>query len=161
MSSKLLPLIWTLLLIGISPKMGRVYQKDYYQSGTLRSEGWQNGQNKVGYWKFYHENGVKSEQGHYLRDQRENYWHFYDPRGRLLKQGHYHKGKEVDWWLFYDARGKVNHKCQLKDGIKNGYCLKYMNEKLTSAEKYSNGRKIKEWFSFRSFQRENKLSDLK
>jgi len=36
-----------------------------------------------------------------------------------------------------------------------------MNEKLTSAEKYSNGKKIKEWFDFSSFKRDNNLSDLK
>ena len=36
-----------------------------------------------------------------------------------------------------------------------------MNEKLTSAEKYHNDKKIKEWFSFTRFKRENNLSDLK
>jgi hypothetical protein len=36
-----------------------------------------------------------------------------------------------------------------------------MDEELKSAEKYKNGKKIKEWFSFNSFKKENKLSDLK
>ncbi|MEN1786321.1 MAG: hypothetical protein AAGF77_14465, partial [Bacteroidota bacterium] len=68
---------------------------------------------------------------------------------------------KVKWWLFYDENEKINHKCQLKDGIKNGYCLKYVNEKLKSAEKFKNGKKIKEWYSFGSLKRENKLSDLR
>ena len=61
----------------------------------------------------------------------------------------------------YDTKGRINHKCQLNNGKKNGYCLKFENEELVSAEKYQNGEKIKEWFSFVDFQRENKLSDLK
>ncbi len=32
---------------------------------------------------------------------------------------------------------------------------------VLNAEKYKNGKKIKEWFSFGSFKKENKLSDLK
>ncbi|MFV9550010.1 hypothetical protein [Algibacter sp. PT7-4] len=56
---------------------------------------------------------------------------------------------------------KVQHKCQLKDNKKNGYCLLYKNEKLVSASKYKAGKKIKEWTTFTSFKKENKLSDLK
>jgi len=67
----------------------------------------------------------------------------------------------ANWWLYYDATGKIQHKCQLINGVKNGYCLKYKKEKLASAEKYSNGKKIKEWYSLSSFKKENSLSDLK
>jgi hypothetical protein len=37
----------------------------------------------------------------------------------------------------------------------------YKNEKLVSASKYKAGKKIKEWSTFASFKKENKLSDLK
>ncbi|GAA4949409.1 hypothetical protein GCM10023314_23430 [Algibacter agarivorans] len=63
--------------------------------------------------------------------------------------------------MFYDAMEKVNHKCQLKDNRKNGYCLMYKNGTLVSASKYKAGKKLKEWSTFASFKRENKLSDLK
>jgi len=67
----------------------------------------------------------------------------------------------INWWIFYDSLGRINHKCQLINSKKNGYCLKYIDEKLVSAEKYKNGSKIKEWQSLVDFQKENKLSDLK
>ena len=119
-----------------------------------------NGQ-KTGYWKYYHKNGKISEQGHYKYNKREKYWYFYGPDSIRIKEGNYLKGHMNSWWLFYDHKGKINHKCQLYRGKKNGYCLKYKNEELISAEKYQNGNKIKEWFSFTDFRRENKLSDLK
>ena len=92
---------------------------------------------------------------------REGYWYFYDNTGKLEMEGHMQSGQKVNWWLFYDENGAINHKCQLKNGIKNGYCLKYKNETLKSAEKFHNGQKVKEWYSFGSFRKENKLSDLK
>ena len=101
------------------------------------------------------------EKGHYKGNQKEGYWYFYSEEGLLKSQGHMKAGQKVDWWLFYDQNQKINHKCQLQDGIKNGYCLKYQDEELKSAEKFRNGKKIKEWFSFSSFKKENKLTDLK
>ena len=77
------------------------------------------------------------------------------------KEGHFKNGKKANWWLFYDTLEKVNHKCQLKDNQKNGYCLMYHDEKLVSASKYKAGKKLKEWTTFASFKKENNLSDLK
>lgn len=137
------------------------YHREFHENGRLKAQGWKVGEVKEDFWKFYHPNGKLMEQGHYRKNERTGYWYFYNPLGKLDMEGHYIKGGRVKWWLFYDAKGKVDHKCQLKNGIKNGYCLKYMDEELKSAEKYRNGKKIKEWFSFSSFRKENKLSDLK
>ena len=76
-------------------------------------------------------------------------------------EGSYVNGKKSNWWLFYDSNEKVNHRCQLKNNQKNGFCLMYTNEKLTSAVKFSNGKKIKEWTDLASFKKENNLNDLK
>ncbi|MBT8298900.1 MAG: hypothetical protein KJO52_11250 [Maribacter sp.] len=137
------------------------YFKDFYASGKPKSEGWLIDGKKTGYWKFYHENGNTSEQGHYKYNRREKYWYFYSPNSVRIKEGKYLAGSMTSWWLFYDTKGRINHKCQLNNGKKNGYCLKYENEELVAAEKYHNGEKIKEWFNFVDFRRENKLSDLK
>lgn len=137
------------------------YSREYHTNGKLKSEGWVKGESKEDFWKFYHSNGKIKEKGHYKHDSRIGYWYFYDTSGKAAMEGHYKGGKMAMWWLFYDENGKINHKCQLQKGIKNGYCLKYKNEKLTSAEKYAHGKKIKEWYDFRSFKQENKLSDLK
>lgn len=137
------------------------YRREYYQDGQLKAQGWRKGDSKVDFWKYYFSNGRIMEQGHYNNNLRVGYWSFYAKNGTLEMEGHYAKGKMVKWWLFYDEKGKVNHKCQLQRGVKNGYCLKYENEKLTSAQKYNNGKKVKEWYDFRSFKKENNLSDLK
>ncbi|WP_298792001.1 hypothetical protein [uncultured Allomuricauda sp.] len=137
------------------------YTREYHNNGKLKSEGWVKGESKEDFWKFYHSNGEIKEKGHYKHDSRVGYWYFYDTNGKAAMEGHYKGGKMAMWWLFYDENGKINHKCQLQKGVKNGYCLKYKDEKLTSAEKYAHGKKIKEWYDFRSFKQENKLSDLK
>ena len=95
-----------------------------------------------------------------IKNNHGTYFEYFS-NSKIKRISNYKNGKKANWWLFYDQSGKIIHKCQLHDGIKNGYCLKYKNEKLASAEKYKNGQKIKEWFSFRSFKKENKLSDLR
>ncbi len=157
-------LLISFLLVFVLPPTNNTesqYFKDFYESGKPKSEGWLEDGKKTGYWKFYYENGKTSEQGHYKLNKREKYWYFYSPNRIRIKEGSYLAGKMISWWLFYDTKGRINHKCQLNNGKKNGYCLKYENEELVCAEKYQNGEKIKEWFSFVDFQRENKLSDLK
>ena len=139
----------------------KIYHRDYHDNGKLKSQGWKIENSKEDFWKYYHPNGKLMSQGHYKKNAKINYWYFYNENGKLEMEGHFNNDEKVKWWLFYDENEKINHKCQLKDGIKNGYCLKYMDEELTSAEKYKNGKKVKEWFSFSSFKKENKLSDLK
>jgi len=159
-----LKIIYSFLLLfvfAVSPLTKNKYYKDFYESGKPKSEGWIKNGLKTGYWKFYHKNGAISEQGHFKYNVREKYWYFYSPSKLRIKEGNFRKGKMYRWWLFYDSKGRIDHKCQLSAGRKNGYCLKYENDALISAEKYRNGKKIKEWFSYNDFQRENKLSDLK
>ena len=49
----------------------------------------------------------------------------------------------------------------LKNNKKNGYCLRYNQQKLVKAEKYQQGKKIKEWTDLASFKKENSLFDLR
>ncbi|SHI67088.1 toxin-antitoxin system YwqK family antitoxin [Pseudozobellia thermophila] len=153
--------LWLFLPIfmAASEQVGR-YHKTYYPNGNLKAEGWVQNGDKTDYWKFYHLNGTLSEEGHFAQNERNGYWHFYNSSGTKEKEGHYNKGLKTKWWLFYDRYGNIAHKCQLKNDKKHGYCLKYRNQKLTSAEKYENGKKINEWFSFASFRRDNALTDL-
>ena len=137
------------------------YKKTFYDNGQIKSEGWVRYNIKSGYWKFYHNNGKIASQGHYDYNKKEKYWYFYNTNRVRTQEGHFTKDQKVNWWLFYDKQGRVNHKCQLNKGVKNGYCLKYSDNELTSAEKYSNGKKIKEWTSFNDFKKENSVSDLK
>lgn len=155
--TRLLPFLFVFILFPTK----RVYDRSYHDNGKLAAQGWKENGEKEDFWKFYYPNGNLMEQGHYMMNLRNGYWYFYDQNGSLEMEGHMINGQKANWWLFYDKNERINHKCQLKDGIKNGYCLKYMDEELKSAEKYRNGKKVKEWFNFRSFRKENKLSDLK
>ena len=162
---KLLKLFYSALicfgfLAFINPEDKR-YERTYYDDGTLESEGWLRYNTRTDYWTFYHPNGKKSQQGFYSYGKKEKYWFFYDENRIRTKEGRFKENSEIGWWLFYDKQGRINHKCQLTNGIKDGYCLKYKNAKLISAEKYSKGEKIKEWTSFSAFTHENSLSDLK
>lgn len=161
MFSKLFFIVTFLLFSGNPPEKKRTYYKEFYETGKIKKEGWLENGEKCDYWKFYHPTGKISEKGDYKTNLRKGYWYFFDEKGKITQEGHYENGNKTDWWSFYDANEKVNHKCQLSQGKKNGYCLKYMNEKLKSAVKYEDGKKVKEWYSFSSFKKENKLSDLK
>ena len=149
------------LLITSLGEEDKEYFKEYHKNGKIKSEGWVINNKKSGYWKFYFENGSLANCGHFHKDQKSEYWHYYYGDGIIKKEGHYLEGAAIKWWIFYDQKGQIIHKCQLRNGLKDGYCLKYKDQELTSAEKYSNGKKIDEWFSFTSFKKENKLSDLK
>ncbi|MDD7886910.1 toxin-antitoxin system YwqK family antitoxin [Flavivirga sp. 57AJ16] len=137
------------------------YKKTYYDNGHIKSEGWiNNDHKKINYWTFYYPNGHVKKEGHFQQDKPVKYWYFYAENGNKKSEGHFIDGKKNNWWLFYNDMEKIDHKCQLKDNQKNGYCLMYKNEKLVSAKKYKAGKKIKEWTDYKSFKKENKLSDL-
>lgn len=159
---KLIAVVLTsLFLFAFTSSEDKRYERSYYDNGILASEGWMRFNVKTDYWTFYHPNGKKSEQGYFAYDKREKYWFFYDENRIRTKQGTYVKNKQQGWWIFYDKKGRINHKCQLKNGIEDGYCIKYKDAKMISAEKYSEGKKLKEWFNFSAFTKENSLSDLK
>lgn len=141
-------------------ELKKTYSKEYYSNGNLKAEGWISNAKKEGYWKFYYRNGSLKKEGHISKNKPTKYWYFYRENGTLESEGHFSKGTKNMWWLFYDGMEKIYHKCQLKNNKKDGYCLRYTNEKLVKAEKYRAGKKIKEWTDFRSFKKENKLSDL-
>ncbi|WP_338101624.1 hypothetical protein, partial [Psychroserpens algicola] len=149
-----------LLLLSFNSMAQKTYQKNYFDDGTLASEGWLLNSKKTDYWKFYHANGTIQREGHFALGKETKYWTYYRHDGTKESEGHYEHGKKHKWWLFYDSNGKINHKCQLKNNQKNGYCLMYKNEKLVAAVKFSEGKKIKTWTDYRSFKKENSLKDL-
>jgi antitoxin component YwqK of YwqJK toxin-antitoxin module len=161
MFHKLFTFATLLFFLGRPSEENAKYHKEYYESGKTKAEGWVQKGVKTGYWKFYDIDGNVSEKGHYTSGKRENYWYFYRTNGIRSKEGHYYNGQKTDWWLYYNEFGKLDYKCQLNIGIKNGYCLRYVKGQISSAIKYNRGKKIKEWHDLRSFKRENKLSDLK
>ena len=137
------------------------YHKEYYNNGQIKEEGWLLNTHKTAYWKFYYQNGNIKKEGHFKNNLATKYWYFYRRNSSKEKEGHFKKGTQYNWWLFYDNKGYVNHKCQLQNNQKNGYCLIYRENKLVKASKFKQGKKIKEWTDFSSFKNENSLNDLR
>ena len=150
-----------LFFISIAIFSQKVYHKSFYDNGNIKEEGWLKDDKKVAYWKFYYRNGQLKKEGHFKKNLPTKYWYFYRKNTSKEKEGHFIKGKQNNWWLYYDADGNVDHKCQLKDNHKNGYCLLYKKRKLVKAVQFKNGKKIKEWSDFSSFKKENNLNDLR
>ncbi|MBC3757107.1 hypothetical protein H7U19_01735 [Hyunsoonleella sp. SJ7] len=153
--------VFSLLLLTSTLSAQKRYQRNYYKNGVLKSEGWTEDNLKIKYWTFYYSNGNTKKEGHFKNGKPVKYWYFYRENGTKESEGHFIHGKKNNWWLFYDAMEKLNHKCQLKNNLKNGYCLMYQNERLVSARRFKDGKQLKEWTDFRSFKRDNNLNDLK
>ena len=145
-------------LIGYGQKN---YQKNYFNTGILKSEGWIKNGEKTNYWKFYYENRSLKKEGHYANDNETKYWYFYHLNGIKKTEGHYSEGKKYKWWIYYDTKEEISHKCQFKNNLKDGYCLIYKDGKLVSAQKYKEDKLIKEWTDMETFKKENNLIDLK
>ncbi len=158
MFQKICFLLALVFLSGLTSE-DNTYKKAYYENGILKSEGWYRFNVKTDYWIYYHENGNIASQGHYEYGKKEKYWYFYDENRVRTEEGHFSEGDKVNWWLFYDKQGRINHKCQLEKGIENGYCLKYSDSKLISAEQYSHGKILKKWTTFEDFEKTNTTSN--
>lgn len=150
-----------ILFFSVNSFAQKTYQKEYYDSGQMKQEGWLLDDKKVDYWKFYFENGNLKQEGSYKKGQKVKYWYFYTENAIIEKEGHFKKGIKEDWWLFYDENGIVDYKCQLENNQKNGYCLVYKKEEIIKASKFIEGKKIKEWTSLSTFRKENSIFDLR
>ncbi len=138
----------------------KVYQKNTNERGELESKGWILNGEKSGYWYTYHSNQQVASKGHYGNGRKEKYWYFYAPSGMLLKEGHYKLGNMEAWWVFYAKSGQVECKIQYRNNAKNGYCLRYENDKIVKIEKFEADTKIGEWDNLKEFESENNLKDL-
>ena len=146
-----------LLLLGwqVTFAVEKTYHKTYFPDGQLKAEGWLTNQLKTDFWIYYHPNGKVAAKGHYQEDTMHGYWHFYYAQGQLKKEGHFVWGSIENWWIFYELGSRKKSKFQYKNNQKNGYCLRYVGNKLVLAEKYIADKKVGEWSSVREFKKDN------
>lgn len=119
------------LFPNIDSSNSKQYIKNYYENGTLKSEGW------------------------LTNNYKTDYWYFYDKNANLKKEGHFVKGSAENWWIFYEIGSPYKSKIQFKNNKKNGYALCYKNNELIRAEKYKNDLKIGTWTSLLAFKIDN------
>lgn len=118
------------------------YFKEYYNNGILKSEGLLPEVEKSGYRKFNIQNVITANQGQFHTRKKEKYWYYSHENANLRKEGRYQSGVATNWWIYCNSRGHIIHKNQLQNDVKNGYRLKYTNQKLSSAEKTSMSAKL-------------------
>ena len=81
--------------------------KEYYDDGSLKSEGNYEDDKKTGSWKYYYPNGQLQETGVYENGQPEGKWLWYYPSGKKLRELTYYQGKRDGNITEYDESGKV------------------------------------------------------
>ncbi|MDH7447972.1 toxin-antitoxin system YwqK family antitoxin [Aquimarina sp. 2201CG14-23] len=136
------------------------YYREFYDNGSIKTEGWKMNNQKVDYWFTYFPNGKISAQGHFINNKKAGYWYFYSTNNKLIKEGHFINDKAEKWWIIYDIadnnkKNQIIRKYQYRNNQKNGYCLWYKNDKLFKAEKYINDKKTGEWTDAFSFKKDN------
>jgi antitoxin component YwqK of YwqJK toxin-antitoxin module len=107
------------------------YVKLYFENGKMKAEGWILNGEKTEYWFYYYENGNKKEEGHYINNQK------------------------TKWWIYYDKKGTIVKKCEHKNNELNGLTIVYSKGKISKAEKYANGKKVKTWTDLNEFKKDN------
>jgi len=76
--------------------------KEYYEDGSLKSEGDYENDKKTGLWKYYYPNGQIEETGTYDKTGPEGKWLWYYPSGKLLRELTYYQGKKDGNIMEYD-----------------------------------------------------------
>lgn len=132
----------------------KVYKKEYFDIGHIKSEGWEIEKLKTNFWIFYHRNGTIATKGHFRNNKEHGYWYFYDNDQNLIKEGHFVQGIAENWWIFHEIAVSKKTKIQFRNNSKNGFALYYKRNKLIKAEKYKNNYKTGEWTSVSSFRRD-------
>ncbi len=124
------------LLLSFGFTTDKIYVKNYYENGKMKTEGWMLQNKKIDYWFYYFDNGNVKQEGHYLN------------------------GKKTKWWIFYNSNEEVIKKSEFKNDLMEGFCIIYKNGDIIRAEKYVKGKKIKNWNSLSEFKKDNDLSML-
>jgi antitoxin component YwqK of YwqJK toxin-antitoxin module len=86
---------------------GAVFQREYYEDGTLLKEGPVQNKKRNGYWKTYHKNGKLMSEGNFQNGLLEDTVRGYYSNGNPKYVGIYKDGIKTGVWLIYDETGKL------------------------------------------------------
>ena len=101
------------------------YQKFYYPSGILSSEGTIRNGKPDGYWKSYYEKGKLKSEGNRKKFEIDSTWKFYNEDGKLILEVNYKNGKKNGIKTTYMEKGitKENFVNDIKEGYTRYYFL--------------------------------------
>jgi len=102
------------------------YQKFYYKSGLLSSEGTMRNGQPDGYWKSYYENGKLKSEGNRKNFKLDSIWIFFNEKGQKILDVTYKEGKKNGIKTTYLEQEKIRE--MFKNDIKEGYTRYYYQD---------------------------------
>jgi antitoxin component YwqK of YwqJK toxin-antitoxin module len=104
------------------------YNKFYYPSGRLQSEGNLKEGKPEGFWINYFENGKKKSEGNRKNYQLDSVWNFFNEKGILIQNFNYREGKKEGYKrIFEPDSGKLVSEEHFIADVKDGYSYFYKN----------------------------------
>jgi antitoxin component YwqK of YwqJK toxin-antitoxin module len=115
------------------------YQKFYYKSGVISSEGIMKNGQPDGYWKSYYENGKLKSEGNRKNFELDSLWIFYNEKERRILDVSYRDGKKNGIKTTYLEKEMIRE--MFKNDIKDGYTSYYYPDgKLKMEIPFVNGQ---------------------
>jgi antitoxin component YwqK of YwqJK toxin-antitoxin module len=104
------------------------YNKFYYPSGRLQSEGNLKEGKPESFWINYFENGKKKSEGNRKNYQLDSVWNFFNEKGILIQSFNYREGKKEGYKrIFEPDSGKLVSEEHFIADVKDGYSYFYKN----------------------------------
>jgi len=99
------------------------YQKFYYKSGVISSEGIMKNGQPDGYWKSYYENGKLKSEGNRKNFELDSLWIFYNEKEQRILDVNYRDGKKNGIKTTYLEKEMIRE--MFKNDIKDGFTSYY------------------------------------
>jgi antitoxin component YwqK of YwqJK toxin-antitoxin module len=165
-------IIFLLPFKAISQKVQEGYNKLYYPSGKLSSEGTIRNGKPDGYWKTYYESGKIKSEGNRKNFQLDSIWKFYNSNGLMYVSYYYGNGKKNGYKSnyspdpkdstkgilvskenfindtlqgngYYYKKGKLHQIITYKDGLAEGKSYEFSPDSLITSIIYYKGGFVK------------------
>ena len=119
---------------------GNGVYKQFYPSGELRMEGFNEDGKSAGDWKYYYETGETQAEGKFKDGLRDGLWKFYHRNGQVSAQGAYQDGKKAGLWTYFYENGQKSGEGVLVADQRDGqWNLYYESGEIKAKSAYTQG----------------------
>jgi len=108
----------------------------YYQNGNIKSEGFYQNNDPIGYWNYYYEGGKLKMRGQLKGNSNFGMWKYYYENGQLSMEGNIYNGKREEEWRFYFESGAKKSRGDFKNGEKTGIWNHFYEDGILKAQAF-------------------------
>jgi uncharacterized protein len=108
------------------------FQKFFYPTGVISSEGMMKNGKPDGYWKSYFENGKLKSEGNRKNFEIDSTWKFYNEEGKLILEVNYKYGKKNGLKISYLDKETIKE--NFINDVKEGYTRNYYKNGVLKME---------------------------